>query len=188
MTFTVFGMSMMMIGFFIATLLTTARSAYTTSYAFFLAGFVFQMFFSDASLVKLLYAESLPEWAVWVKYVLSLYPPFNFALVMTDISAKSSPHYTSISRMWTTGSGYSWNDLVSSRTGYISGRHYWVPPSLLSLGIILLDSLIFMLLAWYFDHVLPSNRGKGSSICFFLHKKHWRRRRVRTDPLQPLAS
>ena len=37
----------------------------------------------------------------------------------------------------------------------------------------LLDILLFSLLAWYFDHVDDSNRGKNYSKLFFLEKSYW---------------
>jgi len=37
----------------------------------------------------------------------------------------------------------------------------------------ILDILLFSILAWYFDHVDDSNRGKNYSKLFFLDKNYW---------------
>lgn len=37
----------------------------------------------------------------------------------------------------------------------------------------ILDIILFSVLAWYFDHVDDSNRGKSYSKLFFLEKKYW---------------
>ena len=35
-----------------------------------------------------------------------------------------------------------------------------------SMGILFGDAIFFIILAWYFDHVIESNRGRGDSIFF----------------------
>jgi len=38
---------------------------------------------------------------------------------------------------------------------------------------LLADSLLLCVLAWYFDHVLPSNRGSSDPFYFFLTPRYW---------------
>ncbi len=36
-----------------------------------------------------------------------------------------------------------------------------------------LDCIFYFVLAWYFDNVVSSNRGKDESRTFFLNKDYW---------------
>lgn len=69
------------------------------SYAVFLAGLCFQLFFSNGTLITIIYSDGLPDWAVYVKYILALYPPFSFAIMLNNIAAKAGDHYDSYKRM-----------------------------------------------------------------------------------------
>ena len=93
-----------------ATLLKTMKSGYTVSYAFFLVGLVMQIILSSNVLYLTLNLTTLPDWAVMVKRVFQLYPGFNFAKILIDISNKSSNHFDVQSLVWVTGPGYSWTD------------------------------------------------------------------------------
>ena len=39
-----------------------------------------------------------------------------------------------------------------------------------SMGILFMDAAFFIILAWYFDHVMESNRGRGDSFFFPIKK------------------
>jgi hypothetical protein len=51
--------------------------------------------------------------------------------------------------------------------------NYDVPSTAETMGLFLIDILLFFILAWYFDHVDSSNRGKTFSYFFFLDKNYW---------------
>jgi hypothetical protein len=53
------------------------------------------------------------------------------------------------------------------------GIVYDVPSTMETILYFLMDIVIFGLLAWYFDHVDSSNRGKTYSKLFFLEKDYW---------------
>ena len=103
MLFGLFTLAMIALAFMMATLLTTTKAAYTTSYAFILLGLVLQLFLSDVTILYLFYARGVPTWVVVVRYLLMLYPPFNFSKAFGDIARKSSAHYSSWEHLWVSG-------------------------------------------------------------------------------------
>lgn len=50
---------------------------------------------------------------------------------------------------------------------------YDVPSTAETIGMFLVDILLYSLLAWYFDHVDESNRGKSYDKLFFLRLSYW---------------
>ena len=50
---------------------------------------------------------------------------------------------------------------------------YDVPSTAETMGFFFLDMILFAVLAWYFDHVDSSNRGKTYDYLFFLDKNYW---------------
>lgn len=89
----------MLLGFSLSCLISTSKAAYILSYTVFLAGLCFQLFFSDGTLIAIIYSAGLPDWAMCVKYVLALYPPFNFAIMLNNIAEKAEDHYDSHKQM-----------------------------------------------------------------------------------------
>jgi len=53
------------------------------------------------------------------------------------------------------------------------GVKYDVPSTFTTILFFYLNIIIFGALAWYFDHVDSSNRGKTYSYSFFLNKSYW---------------
>jgi len=51
--------------------------------------------------------------------------------------------------------------------------HYDVPSTAETMGIFFTDILVYALLAWYFDHIDESNRGKSYDKLFFLRPSYW---------------
>lgn len=53
------------------------------------------------------------------------------------------------------------------------GVKYDVPSTAETIGMFLIDILLYALLAWYFDHVDESNRGKSYDKLFFMSPSYW---------------
>ncbi len=50
---------------------------------------------------------------------------------------------------------------------------YDVPSTAETIATFILDIVLFTLLAWYFDHIDNSNRGKTYGYLFFLDSDYW---------------
>jgi len=51
--------------------------------------------------------------------------------------------------------------------------HYDVPSTAETMGMFFIDIFLYSLLAFYFDHVDESNRGKSYDKIFFLKPSYW---------------
>lgn len=171
--FILFSISMMHLSFVVSTTISTTKAAYTTSYAFILVGLVLQFLLSDITIIYLLYGQNVPHWVKVVRAILPLYPPFNFAKAYGDISMKAGSHYSSHEKRWVDGSEYTWKDFTETIDTVVQGDKIKVPSTLSSYMILVGDLVLYAILAWYLDHVLPSNRGSADGFFFFLKPRYW---------------
>jgi ABC-type multidrug transport system ATPase subunit len=98
---------------------------------------------------------------------------------MADISTLAGSTFSISDGRWIQGPGYFWSDLTRPQTGYINGDYYDAWSTLASLMFLLMDIAIFGVLTWYFDHIVPHNRGREESAIFCLKRNYWiRKKRV----------
>jgi hypothetical protein len=174
MIFFLFTMSMQFMAFFLTTILKTMKSAYTVSYAFILVALVMEIFLTNDAIIFYLYSTDLPWWVGIIKFAFSLYPPFNFAKCYSDIASLSASHFDNTEFRWKKGNGYHWDDLTTRKVGTMQGNiNFDVPTTLETIGYLCLDMIFYGILAWYFDHVDSSNRGKSYSKIFCFQKSYW---------------
>jgi len=173
MLFTLFSIAMMFLAFLVSTFLKTTKAAYTASYAFILIGLVLQFFMSNIYIIYLFYSEDVPNWVVIIRTILALYPPFNFSKAFGDIALKASSHYSNSAHRWVSGDDYTWHDFVKTIHGKVSGTSYSVPPTIVTMITLIGNAFMICILAWYFDHVMPSNRGCADPFYFMFTKKYY---------------
>lgn len=130
-----------------------------------------------------LHITNVTDWIVAAKWVLSFYPPFHFSKLYNDLAVHAGNHPDVHSRLWVPGEPFSWGRLAHHRSGWFSGAHYYIPNAWVTLGELAVNILIISVLAWYFDHVLPGNRGAADPPYFFLTPQYWNCRR-RKQPSQ----
>jgi ABC-type multidrug transport system fused ATPase/permease subunit len=77
---------------------------------------------------------------------------------------------------WIPGkSHYTWEDFGQDLRGKLAdGTEYTMPSPLKSVEMMLRDMLIFLVLTWYFDHIISANRGVGDPAYFVFTGKFWR--------------
>jgi hypothetical protein len=127
--FFLFGIAMVCFAFFLSSLIASTKTAQTVGYAIILVGFVFQAIMSsgNGALVDMLWAEDLPDWVVFVRWVLTQYPPFNFDKAFSDFAVKSSDTLNLSEGRIVKGSGFGWNDLFEGRALDFFGTHVQIP-------------------------------------------------------------
>lgn len=100
-----------------------------------------------------------------LKVILILYPPFSYTKIFTNVSQYSGYHFDIGTRKWEHGiKDYDLDVFASEAKGSlapISTDTYTRYSDLISMVILLCDALLFIILTWYFDHVVESNRGRG---------------------------
>ena len=171
--FLVYTMTMMVIGFMLSTLITSVKLSYTISYTFLLGGLVLQCFFQSSTLLALFHIKDLPSWVPVVRFLLTFYPPFGFTKIFNDIAWRAGSMPNMHDRKWQLGPGYEWSDFFVARKGHISGLNYEIPSSFESMMDLLRNFAVFLVLTWYFDHVVAGNRGRESCAWFMFTREYW---------------
>lgn len=171
--FMMFSMAMSSGAFLLSTIIKTTKAAYTSSYAVILIGLVLQFLLSNVELIYLLYSDSLPQWALITRSLLSLYAPFHFSKAFGDIALISSAHYSSSDDRWVAGDTYEFSQFTRDIHTKVNGTNVIVPSTFKSTLLIIVDGLLMALVAWYLDHTVSSNRGTADKFYFFLTPSYW---------------
>jgi hypothetical protein len=168
-----FTLSMQMLSFFLSTLSPTLKAANAISYGIVLFAIVVESFVSNNNLLVFLFSDDAGGLIIFLKAVLTLYPPFSFTKIFTSIAQYSGSHFDIGARIWEKGPGYTFNDFTKTVVGSLqpmSPGGFTRYPDLVSMLVLLADGLFFIILTFYFDHVVESNRGRGESPLFPIYK------------------
>jgi len=119
------------------------------------------------------------EYVPGLVVVLSFLPPFHLAKAMADIGIAGSD--TGINGLPQTPHFFDWHDMVIKREVIsfdfsfksISSHKYYMPPTYLSFIYLVLDTLLYAVLAWFLDAVIPGNHGIPRKLYFFLQPSYW---------------
>jgi ABC-type multidrug transport system ATPase subunit len=170
-----FSITMVIFAFFVSTFVNNQRSAYTLSYAFLIAGLALQAVFSRAELVYyLFYSDTIETSGIILRTLFSLYPPFSFSKIFDDITRIASSHESDSTFQWIPGRRVVASDLVNPIHGdFILRGTYTAVSTMTTFGIMGLNFLLYMLLAWYLDHIIGENRGVSDTWLFFLKPSYW---------------
>lgn len=163
-----YGFSFMSFGFLLSTFVSTPKAALILSFIVNAFVFIVNTIATTPFFVYLVY-PFLP----WLSYILQLYPPFNFAKVFADISlevfiSKWFPPFNDFE-----GLGYFEFKMLFNHQSPIKQTFNNIPQPWVSIVILWANSLIYLLLAWYFDHVLPSNNGVKKPLWFLFTPSYW---------------
>ena len=164
--FFLFIFSLQCFALFLSTLLPSVNASYTTSFAVILFGFVIQSVFSYQTVYYMMYSDL---WIVVIfRYFLYLFSPFHFTKAFLDISTIAGNKLDLGKLVNTPGKPYHYSDLLIGEEGTIKFIFvdYSIPPTYFFFIFMLIDSIIYIILALYFDNVITSNRGKANSIFF----------------------
>jgi len=94
-------------------------------------------------------------------------------LIYYDIATKASSHPNYSERRWEAGTEYVYDNFWVPKSGYIKGFEFYIPPSIDVMQDQIFNFFIFVIMAWLFDHILPSNRGKSDPIYFMFTTDFW---------------
>ena len=164
-----FTLAMQMMSFFLATLSPTLKAANAISYGIVLFAIVVESFVANNNLLVFLFSDDKSALITFLQIFLTLYPPFSYTKIFTNITNYSGYHFDMETRKWEPGvKKYSLKIFVNDSGGDLpfGGGTYTRYSDLKSMGVLFGDALFFIILAWYFDHVVESNRGRGDSFIF----------------------
>jgi hypothetical protein len=70
---------------------------------------------------------------------------------------------------------YTWEDFGTDLTGKLAdGVTYTMPSPLKSVEAMIKDMCIYLVLTWYFDHIVAANRGVADPPYFIFTARYWR--------------
>jgi hypothetical protein len=96
------------------------------------------------------------------------YPPFNFAKIFQDISYVSTLKYSNNNNIF---NGFSFELFVKEI--YIESFDVYSPPVYHSILYLILNSLIFLILAWYFHNIIEDDYKPALPFYFFLNPYYY---------------
>lgn len=100
---------------------------------------------------------------------MKFYPPFNYSKIFIDISDRSGFHFNYEDQQYVRGPGFKWGDIFVEQTGVLyNGDEYFRPCGADNFIMLIINGIVFIALAYYFDNVIASNRGISKGKLFFL--------------------
>lgn len=172
-----FNFSMQTLAFFLSTIINSVKLAYTVSYSFVIIGLIIQAIISNSSLLKLLYEKDSPLGVQILRIILQIYPPFSFSKIITEITAKACYNFNMESYQWVKGPGFYWNNLFESLEGILFYFEFKVSPPIDSIYTLIITSALYLILCFYFDHIISENQGKHYKFYFFIQPSYWFRKK-----------
>ncbi|KCV71568.1 hypothetical protein H696_02508 [Fonticula alba] len=166
-------LSLTALAFFLSTLLRTAKTASTVGLFVLIISLLLQAAVFNNSYSGYIWWEAQTHPSGQGIMGL-LVPPFNFGKLYLDISSRAVGAFSFASDMLIPGEGFRWEHLGQP-----------IPPSAAPVGNFDIplprDSffwfignfLIFMLLTWYFDQVIPGPYGKSAKLWFPFMPSYW---------------
>ncbi|KAJ3018234.1 ATP-binding cassette sub- A member 1 [Thoreauomyces humboldtii] len=175
-TFFLFGEGMLMLAFFITTLVRKARVAILIGIFVFIVGLLFESFVFSSSYVGYIWWDSGTSPIAWK--VLIFFPFFNFGKMFLDITTYTTGRLDSLTNTFIPGPGFSWSTLHSTLPAellptYGSGTTPAVPVPVDSWKYLLMNMLFYGVLTWYLDCVIPDEFGWSLKPWFFVTPEYW---------------
>ena len=169
--FFMFTFDLQLIAFLMSTLLTNVKTAYAAAFCFIVVAGVIVIVFTVPFIYQIIYAENV-DWTVLLfRGFLQCFCPYSFAKIYIEVATIASTKLNEITFMNEIGRKYKWSDLfhVNENDMILFTAHYKIPATYESFIVLLLDGLLYLILMFYFDNVIESNRGKAKSPIFFIY-------------------
>jgi hypothetical protein len=92
--------------------------------------------------------------------IFNLFPTFPVSICFGALIKKGSTHMDKETFQWVQGQKVTWSDFNQDIRGRLAdGVRYVMPSPWTSMKIMIKDIVIFLVLTWYFDHIISHNRG-----------------------------
>jgi len=142
-----FGITMIALSYVIAACCNQAKYASYIGFALFLVGFV-----AYPLSTSVVYTDSVSE--DWIRYLAAFLSPFVFSKSIFDLAILAGPGLD----------GVRWYDIYNTSS-------IW--PIYRTLIFYFIDTILYLLIAWYLDSVLPVEYGVSQPWYFFLTPTYW---------------
>ncbi|KAI8927014.1 hypothetical protein BC831DRAFT_399199 [Entophlyctis helioformis] len=175
-TFFLFGEAMVVFGFFITTFVRRARVAVLVGIFVFIVGLLFESFvFSSGFIGYIWWRRSTSS---FVPTILSIFPFFNFGKCFLDISTLTTGKRDDLTGTFIAGPGFGWNNMYNPIPAYLQptypdGGKPDIPPTVNAWYALLFDIVLYSVLTWFFDNVIPDEFGYSLPVYFFMLPSYW---------------
>ncbi|KAI8872266.1 hypothetical protein GQ42DRAFT_161448 [Ramicandelaber brevisporus] len=172
-----FGMAMINLAFLISTFLRKTLTAIMVGIFFFVVGLLFMGYVYCSPRVAYIWWDPNTSQA-WY-YILVWLPFFNFGTLFMDISLLTAGRYDTLYNIYIPGPGFGWKDMYKPVDKYLlpgmgfETRLPKVPPPVTSWYWLMANIVVFAVLTWYCDKVIPDQLGQHLSPFFFLQPSFW---------------
>ena len=133
------------------------------SFTFILITIIFEFMFSEPDVNNRFFFNDGMQGNLFITTVRNffyLFPSFPLSLCFGSILKQGAQHMDQAIFAWVEGQEVTWEDFSADKHGrMIDGLVYTMPSPLKSLGVMVQDIILFLLLTWYFDHIISHNRG-----------------------------
>lgn len=128
---------------------------------------VFTVFFND---------RTYNDFAtVLIRNTFYFIPTFSFSILFGGLSRMCGGHLSFSDFTWLPGKECTWEDFFATLSyKEITDDIYVIPSNAHMTLLIFLIGSFYYVLAWYFDHIVASNRGVSSPYLFFFYRSYWR--------------
>eukprot|EP01135_Chromosphaera_perkinsii_P005891 Nk52_evm24s370 gene=Nk52_evmTU24s370 len=178
-----FSFSITALAFLLSVFLNTTRQALSIGMLMYILGILFITIAGNPLILDLLFDPR--QTSQNIQQGFSIFSPFNLAHVMGSINEKISgvdnQDHAQVSSDPDTAYFVHWNELFHGRSfsnyDFASHEHYTVnlPPPSEGLNLILLNTLVYLILAWYLDNVWPNSHGIRKPWYFLVTPSYWKR-------------
>ncbi|PVU88443.1 hypothetical protein BB561_005858 [Smittium simulii] len=177
LTLFIFNISMLGFGCMIVSIIGTSASAVLVSIYVFVIGLVIMgSLFTNPSFTYIWWGGSV---STTIRSVLSLLPFFNFGVLFVTISNMSAGTINSVTSVYIPGPGFKFADLNRAipknliQSLDVGGDVPAVPFPGSFLVQMLINLLIFIILTFYFDNVVPNQFGVSQHLLFFIDPRYY---------------
>jgi hypothetical protein len=95
-----------------------------------------------------------------VKNIFYCFPSFTLSICFGALIKVAAAHLDQAIFAWIPGRIYGWSDFSQEITGKLAdGTAFTMPSPLHSVMVMVGDIAFYLILTWYFDHVISANRG-----------------------------
>ncbi|KAJ3113665.1 ATP-binding cassette sub- A member 1 [Physocladia obscura] len=176
---------MVMLAFMMTCFVRQARAAVLMGIFVFVIGLLFESFvFSSSTLGYIWWVPSLiPQFVPWI---LAIIPFFNFGRIFLDISTFTTGHLDDLTSTYIPGPGFPWSSLYSDipqnlLPNYGSNGYPQLTHPVVLWVMMIADIVLYAILTWYFDAVIPDEYGTAQPLWFPLLPNYWGYEKVRGE-------
>ena len=174
--FLLFGIAMVAFGLFICTFFKRAGSGLFAGIFVFVFGLLFESFvFSTGYIGYIWYKLSTPP---IIAKLFCLLPFFNFGMLFLNVSTLTTGKFDLITKTYFPGAGFGWSDALKTIPTdflplYGDGTVPDVPPPIVSILWLVLNSVLYFFLTIYLEQVIPDVNGQSKHPLYVFLPSYW---------------